>query len=79
MSHLRCDGPWHLGKEAEHNLREGLVRDVMLQEQHLHLCVLLPCSAQTSHKVTLTVRKIMNPSPWTDTWVYLTISGTLCS
>lgn len=54
--YLWCDGPRHLGKEAEHSLRESLVRDVMLQQQHLLLCVLLPCSAQTAHKVTLTKR-----------------------
>lgn len=55
--YLWCDGPWHLGKETEHSLREGLVRDVMLQKQHLLLCVLLPCTSQTAHKVTLTMRR----------------------
>lgn len=60
--YLWCDGPRHLGKETEHSLREGLVRDVMLQEQHLLLCVLLPRTSQTTHKVTLQeVGKIIPP------------------
>lgn len=58
VSHyLWCDGPRHLGKETEHSLREGLVGDVVLQQQHLLLCLLIPCIPQTAHKVALTKKK----------------------
>lgn len=52
--HLWCDGPWYLGKEAEHSLRESLMWNIMLQKQHLLLCFLLSCASQTADKVTLT-------------------------
>lgn len=57
-----CDGPWHLGKETEHGLREGLVGDVMLQKQHLLFCVLIPRISQAAHKVALTTSKNVHKS-----------------
>ena len=52
-SDLGCDGPRHLGEETEHRLREGLMWNIMLQEQHFLLSVLLSCTSQTADKVTL--------------------------
>ena len=51
--YLRRDGPGHLGQEAEHGLGEVLVRDVMLQQDHLRLRALVSCVAQATYKMTL--------------------------
>lgn len=55
--YLWRDGPGHFGKEAQHSLGEGLVGNVVLQQQDLLLGVLVPSLPQTAHKVSLEVRK----------------------
>lgn len=51
--YLWRDGPWHLRKEAEHCLRESLMWNIVLQQQHLLFRVLLSCASQTAYKMTL--------------------------
>lgn len=55
--YLRRDGPRHLGKEAQHGLRERLVGNIVLQQQDLLLRVLFPSLPKTAHKVTLAGRR----------------------
>ena len=50
---LVCDGPGHLWQTVQDGLWEVAVGDIMLQQQHLILRVLLSNVAQLSHKVTL--------------------------
>ena len=53
VGYLLRDGPGHLGQEAEHGLGEVLVRDIVLQQEHLRLRALVSCVAQATYKMTL--------------------------